>query len=199
MSVRHLKASVALTAIVSFLVVVPAAPGAGHDATISRDVVHRSEFWSWTGPQNWSASYGAYGITVSSPTGTSAIDYGFSSVLCTPGNSVRQSVDRHFAALRRGINQSPNSQVTGVGRVRRLTSLGANYFRQRVTVRGRVSGTRVRGEAVFDYQVPDPTYCYQSNRFMVAPARNFRQRFRALNRIFHSFAYFGPGAEDPDQ
>lgn len=33
---------------------------------------------------------------------------------------------------------------------------------------------------------------------MVAPANGFRQRFRALNQIFHSFAYFGPGAEEPD-
>lgn len=68
--------------------------------------VHRGQFWSWSGPAAWDASYGAYGITVSSPTGASALDLGFSSILCTPGANVRDSVNTYLADQRRRLRQA---------------------------------------------------------------------------------------------
>jgi hypothetical protein len=133
---------------------------------------------------------------VSSPDGTSAIDLGFSTVPCTPGGSVAQSVNRYFAAQRRAISRGP-TRITRAGAIRRVAGLGPNYFRQTVSLRSRTAGTPLRGQAFFDYQVADTFYCYQRSRLMIVPARGFAARFRALNRIYNSFAYFGPGTLEP--
>jgi hypothetical protein len=169
---------------------------AGPANSEARDIVHRGKFWSWTGPANWNAVYGAYGIKVFSPSGTSAIDLGFSSIACTPGGSVAQSVNRYFAAQRRAISRGP-TRITRAGAIRRVGGLGPNYFRQTLSLRSRQGRIALRGQAFLDYQVPDTFYCYQRSRSMVVPARGFARRIRALNRVYRSFAYFGPGTPEP--
>jgi hypothetical protein len=169
---------------------------AGPATSQARDIVHRGKFWSWTGPANWSAVYGAYGITVSSPRGTTQIDLGFSTMPCTPGGSVAQSVNRYFAAQRRAISRG-STRITRTGAIRRVGGLGPNYFRQEVSIRSRAGRTALRGRAFLDYQVPDTFYCYQRSRLMIVPARGFAAKFRALNRVYNSFAYFGPGTLEP--
>ena len=55
-------------------------------------------------------------------------------------------------------------------------------------------GTRYLGQVVFDYEVSDPTYCYQRSLAMGAPARGFGRSLSVLLRIFGTLAYSGPGA-----
>ena len=156
--------------------------------------VHRSEFWSWSGPASWQASYGAYGITISSPTGGSALDLGFSSVLCTPGASVQASVNAYFAEQRRRLRQG--ARILSSGPVRAAPRLGQNYFRQAIEIAARVNGIPVRGSVTYDYQVPDPTYCYQRSLLLHAPARGFGAGFNQVLDVYKSLAYFGPGTDE---
>ena len=140
--------------------------------------VHRDQNWSWAGPASWDASYGAYGITISSPTGASALDLGFSSVLCTPATSVRGSVDAYLAEQRRRLRRG--ARILSAGPVRAIPRLGLNYFRQAIEIGARVNGIPVRGSVTLDYQVSDPTYCYQRSLLLHAPTRGFQAGFRQI-------------------
>ncbi|MGK2956180.1 MAG: hypothetical protein ACSLFI_10995 [Solirubrobacterales bacterium] len=162
-------------------------------AAEARDTVHRGPFWSWTGPSNWDASYGKQGITVSSPSGSHVIDWGFSGIFCVPANSLQASANSFMAGQRQNLRRN-GVRFTQVGRVRQV---GSAYFRQtnRYSVQG--NGGRFRGLAVFDYSFYDATYCHQSLRVMQAPSRGFAGSLRGLKRIYRSMAYFGPGAPEP--
>ena len=155
------------------------------------DTVHRGPYWSWTGPSNWIASYGTYGITVSSPSESHAIDWGFASILCYPGSTQKQSATRFASAQRANMAAAPRFRFTDVGPVRFTTG---GFYRQVSLYKVTIKGKRFRGQATFDYSNYDATYCNQSSRVMQAPARNFAAGLRQLNRIYHSMAYFGPGA-----
>ena len=155
------------------------------------DTVHRGPNWSWTGPSNWIASYGTYGITVSSPSQSHAIDWGFAAILCYPGNTLKQQAARFANAQRTNMALSPKLRFTDVGPVR-LTSGG--FYRQVNLYKATIKGKRFRGQATFDYSSYDGTYCNQSSRVMQAPAKNFCAGLRKLHRIYHSMAYSGPGA-----
>jgi len=161
--------------------------------SFAADRVHTGSFWSWTGPSDWDAVYSKQGITVISPSDNQFIDWGFGPTLCTPGNSVRQSATRFMNAQRRFLIQN-GANFTSVGRV---GNLGGDYFRQTSRYRARAGGKSVSGQFVVDYNSYDATYCYQSRRLMVAPARGFAANLRKLNRIYHSMAYRGPGTIEP--
>jgi hypothetical protein len=55
-----------------------------------RSINHQnSQFWSWAGPRNWTSADGANGIFIQSGNGLLSLDYGFSTVLCSPGADAR--------------------------------------------------------------------------------------------------------------
>lgn len=163
---------------------------------MAKDTIHRGSFWSWTGPSNWNGTYGKNGITVSSPSDTSVIDLGFASIFCTPGSSVQQSRNRFFDSQRAALAHN-GVRFTRIGQPFIVQGLGTNYFREVSAIKFRIGRTRIKGQTSLDYQMADPTYCYQNSRVMYAPANGFKSRFRQLNRIYGSFAYFGPGASTP--
>ena len=155
------------------------------------DTVHNGPNWSWTGPSNWIATYGTYGISIQSPSQSHAIDWGFAAILCYPGNTVKQQATRFARAQRANMALSPRLRFTNVGPVR-FTNGG--FYRQVNLYKATIKGKRFKGQASFDYSTDDGTYCNQSSRVMQAPARNFSAGLRKLNRIYHSMAYSGPGA-----
>lgn len=183
-----MKRSSAVSAILAVLaatVLVTASPAS------ARDTVHRCTNWSWTGPADWSAACGTYGISISSPDGRRAIDWGFSSTYCIAANSYRQSATRFMAGQRQTLKQN-GVRFAKIGRVRQV---GRNYFRQTNIIlagKGRKTG---KGQAIFDYAASDNTgtYCYQSSKAMMVPRSDYRRGIRQLIRIYHSTAYFGPG------
>lgn len=157
-------------------------------------VTHHGHFWSWAGPRNWDAAYGAYGITVFGDDHES-LDLGFSSILCTPAPSVQASANRYFKRQRRLLGRGP-TKIVAKGRIRRIRGrgLGPNYFRQSLDIASRANGRRYLGQVALDYQVPDPNYCYSRSLSLVAPARGFGASLKTLLRVYGSLAYFGPGA-----
>jgi hypothetical protein len=161
--------------------------GAGDDAARRAFVRHHGPNWSWAGPASWSAGYGLYGISIFG-NNDRAIDLGFSSTFCVPAATAEQSAVRYMARQRRQLRQS-GVRILGATRIRRVRTLGPNYFRQ--TVRGSANGGRALGIAIFDYEVA--RYCYQRSVAMGAPRRGFARSLRLLFRVFNSLAYFGPG------
>ena len=155
-------------------------------------VTHRGPNWSWAGPPSWTAAYGTYGITIFGP--GRALDLGFSSTFCVPAANARQSANRYMARQRQQLRNS-GVRILNSSRIRRVRSLGANYFRQ--IVRGSNNGGRNLGLAIFDYEVA--RYCYQRSVSMGAPRRGFNRSLNVLFRIFNSLAYFGPGSYEDGQ
>jgi len=157
----------------------------------ARDTVHRCTNWSWTGPSDWSAACGTYGITISSPDGRRAIDWGFSSTYCIAAKNYQQSASKFMAGQRQTLKQN-GVRFVSVGKIRQV---GRKYYRQVNVIeagRGRKTG---KGQAIFDYAASDNTgtYCYQSSKAMMVPKSDYRSGIRQLIRIYHSTAYFGPG------
>lgn len=165
-----------------------AAPGAQASAAF---VTHHGHFWSWAGPRNWDASYGAYGITVFGSDDES-LDIGFSTILCTPAPNVATSVLRYLKGQRRAISRG-RTNILRKSKIRRVGGLGPNYFRQTLDIAARANGRRILGQVALDYQVPDPNYCYRRSLSLVAPANGFGGSLKTLLRIYGSLAYFGPG------
>ena len=196
---QALVAAVLIAGIVCLLAGGGSAQAQGSEASAASDdgsrrafVTHRGPNWSWAGPPNWTAAYGVYGITIFGP--NRALDLGFSSTFCVPAANARQSAARYMARQRRQLRQS-GVRITGTTRIRRVRSLGQNYFRQ--IVRGISNGGRSRGVAIFDYEVA--RYCYQRSVAMGAPSRGFNRSLNTLFRIFNSLAYFGPGHYEDGQ
>lgn len=177
--------SAVLAAVLAGAFLMPASPAS------AKDTVHRCTNWSWTGPSSWSAVCGTYGITISSPDGRRAIDWGFSSLFCTPGNSYRQSATRFMAGQRQTLKRN-GVRFISTGPVRQV---GRNYFRQTNVIEAGRGSKTAKGQAIFDYAASDSTgtYCYQSSKAMVVPKSDYRNGIRQLIRIYHSTGYFGPG------
>lgn len=147
------------------------------------------QYWTWFGPADWIASYGAYGIVVTSPAGLDVLDYGFSSVLCaaSPGAFFRQ----RRAQLRTAINlQGLRFFNATPARVQRGGS-----FRQTVQFSGRVAGgPAMRGEVALVYAVTSPPYCYGSTLARYAPAARYAASIKTLRKIWDFTYYSGNGA-----
>lgn len=166
-----------------------------------RSITHQnSQFWTWAGPRNWVSVDGAYGIAITSGNGLLNIDYGFSSILCTPGASAAESVNTYFAAkrveLRRSLRANWSRARLEASRVRQLpeADYGPLYFRQNYAVSGRAQGQRFAGEIQLDYSLATgPTYCFARNQARTAPLAGFRTAIRQLRSVQASIAYFGPG------
>jgi hypothetical protein len=155
-------------------------------------VTHRGPYWSWEGPANWTASYGAYGITVFGKRGA-RLDLRFSSTLCSPGNTWDESVANYFASQRQAL-VNRGWRLTSVSGIFQPPGTSAMYKRQRVTAR--TNGKR--GVVIFDYDfstyVSGINYCYKRSLSKTANRRPFPKMIKTLNRIERSLAYSGPGA-----
>ncbi len=179
-------------------------PTASDRSTVSaqalppRSIRHQGgPHWVWFGPRNWQAATGAYGITITSPEGLRSLDYGFSSILCATGNTLGESVNRHFAQQRAAVRNAGTWRRVRMqaGPIRRLstTQFGVNYFRQVVAISGRAQGVAMRGELVFDYSLATgPTYCFSRNQSRVAPANGFGVSIRQLRSMQGALAYSAP-------
>ncbi len=167
-----------------------AAPAAKAAAGKRAFTVHRSRYWSWTGPGNWTASYGAYGITVQGP--KSGFDLGFASIYCVPAPTFQKSAEKYFASRRSELAR--DVRILGKTKVKRVPRAGDDYFRQTVDIKNTIGGTVYFGQVVFDYAVNDPTYCYQRSISFGAQARGYDASMRTLLKVYGSLAYFGPGA-----
>lgn len=157
-------------------------------------VVHRSKYWSWNGPANWTASYGAYGITVMGDRGA-VLDVGFSSTICANGANWNQSVTNYFASQRRALVQR-GFRISTVTRIIRPAGKSATYRRQ--TVGGTRGGKRAL--VTFEYDFTSSTsglnYCYQRSESVSALNAAWNAKLPQLRAVKTSLAYFGPGAVD---
>jgi hypothetical protein len=148
-----------------------------------------SAYWTWFGPPDWIGSYGAYGITVTSPDGLDALDYGFSTILCETSPAAYFAHER--AKLRAGINL----QGTRLFNVSTVRGLGNATFRQSLQFTGRTQdGSVILGEIVLVYAVTSPPYCYASTLARYAPAARHRTSIVILRKIWELTYYSGPGA-----
>lgn len=163
----------------------------------SGSVPHRSQYWTWFGPRNWTAATGAYGITIYGPK-KRVVDYGFSSTMCANGYSVGESVRNYFAGKRAELKRSAGKRYKfKTGRIVQLPagSYGANYFRQGISFAGRSGRTKVRGEVIYDYRVDGGYYCFQRGQSRTVPAgKKWKTYLKQLRSIQSKLAYFGPGA-----
>ncbi len=155
-------------------------------------VVHRSTYWSWNGPANWTASYGTYGITVMGDHGA-VLDVGFSSTVCAKGANWTASVTNYFAAQRRTLVQR-KFKITSASRIARPAGKGVSYRRQ--TIGGTLG--KKRALVTFDYDFTTSTggvnYCYQRSESMSALATSWTAKLPQLRTVKASLAYSGPGA-----
>jgi len=153
---------------------------------------HRGSYWSWEGPARWSAAYGAYGITVFGNRGA-RLDLGFSSTICSQGNTWDESVANFFASQRQSLINK-GWRLTSVSGIFQPPGTSATYRSQRVVARGHGQ----RAVVIFDYDfstfVSGINYCYQRSLSKSSNRRAFPRMIRTLNRVERSLAYFGPGA-----
>jgi len=151
---------------------------------------HEGDYWVWFGPAAWTAAYSPYGITVIGDDG-SGFDLGFSSVLCTAGATPKDSATAYLKAQRKSLG---SARILHKSKIATVGSLGPNYFRQKIQIATRQHGTRYLGLVIFDYEVSDPTYCYQRSLAFGAPRAGFGSSLSTLFKVFNSLAYSGPGA-----
>lgn len=155
-----------------------------------------NQYWTWFGPQNWTAAYGAYGITIFG-TNKRTLDYGFSSTVCANGATMNASVKNYFAAKRAQLRQSGVKKLKlKVGAIKQLppASFGPNYFRQIVEFSGRSGRTNIRGEVYYDYGINNSLYCFSRSQSRTAPAAGYNKSIRQLRSVQSNLAYYGPGA-----
>ncbi len=171
-----------------------------------KSVRHKnSEFWTWFAPRDWESVDSKQGITVSSGNGLLNLDYGFSSTICTTGQTISESVNTYFAQQRAQLQQSLQStwrrSAIAASRIvqKPAGTYGPLYFRQSYQVSGVAAGVRFRGEIQMDYSLATgPTYCFVRNEARTAPAAGFRTSIRQLRSVQNALAYFGPGATDEE-
>lgn len=170
-------------------------------ATAAPATRHHGHYWVWFGPKTWDASYGTYGITVSSPSGKDVLDLGFSSTLCSSGATYAKSVTHYFSAQRSKVRQS-GATITDASDIARPPGATKDYRRQVLDVKFTQHGTRYTGRFTFDYDfqtsVDGVNYCYARNLAKSAPSSRWTDSRRTLNSIENSLAYSGPGVEDQD-
>jgi hypothetical protein len=159
---------------------------------------HSGPYWTWDGPESWTAAYGAYGITVLGDR-RATLDLGFSSILCAPGATWDESAASYFAAARKQLRSTGWDLKAGA--VTNPGGFSTTYRRQRLT------GThgRLRGEITLDYDftttVDGVGYCYQRSLAKYSRKSAWKSMRKTLRKVQHSLAYFGPGApegQDPD-
>jgi len=181
-----------------------AAPGASAATPIS-DVAVRSaavpagfvkhaesRYWTWYGPRGWVGSYGAYGITVSSPTGSWVRDYGASSTFCGSAATWKGRAADHFAAKRAQVKGKAKSwKWTSI---QKITTIGTRNYRQINGFDVTIAGKTIHGKIIFTFaDIPGTGYCFESNDGRTAPKTQYARAIKTLDAIAKYTYYFGPG------
>jgi hypothetical protein len=169
---------------------VPAAGAVAGPGDVPRGFIrhHESPYWTWFGPADWVGAYGAYGITVTSPSGLDALDYGFSTVPCA---SSPAAFFRQRRVQLRGSISLQGLRFFNVGAVR---ARGGGTFRQTLQFAGASNGTAMRGELTLAYALTSPPYCYGSTLARYAPTARYATSIFVLRKIWQYTYYSGPGA-----
>lgn len=162
------------------------------------DTVHSGTYWSWTGPESWQDSQGAYGITILGGSGAT-LDLGFSTTVCARGSTWKKSVTAYFKAKRKDL-QDRGAKLTKVGKIVEVDDM---YRRQRVEFSHGTGKKKITGLVIFDYDftsnVDGVNYCYQRSEARSSRGTAWKRMKSTLADVAASLAYSGPGAfEDPE-
>lgn len=160
-------------------------------------VKHTSTYWTWFGPRSWIASYGAYGITVSSPTGSATWDYGASSTLCVRASSWPASASAFFAQRRAQLKAGARASKWTYTSITGVQTIGVRSYRQIAYFNATVGGKSLRGRVQFIYSDNGGGYCYQSSDARVSLKSIFTKTLPTLNNIAAFTTYRGPGVCNP--
>lgn len=156
---------------------------------------HSGPNWVWFGPRSWTASYSAYGITISGGNGAT-LDQGFSSILCAPGATWPASVTNYFGRKRAELRDN-GFTLLSASQITRPPGTGVNYRRQTIQWRR----ANLRGQFVFDYDfsafVSGVNYCFARNLGLYSNRTSWTALRPVLLQVNASLAYSGPGACDP--
>jgi len=156
-------------------------------------------FWVWFGPQSWTGSGSANGLTIFG-TGGAVLDTGFSSILCANGATYPQSVTNYFAQRRNQLRNQGYTLLSATNIVR-PAGTGPSYRRQQIQWRRTSGGATRRGFFEFDYDcsqnVDGINYCFARNLGLYSLANTWASRRPILIQINQRLAYSGPGACDP--
>ena len=151
-----------------------------------------SRYWTWYGPSNWVGAYGAYGITVSSPTGSWVRDYGASSTFCGNAPTWKGRAADHFAAKR--------TQVKGAAKtwkwttIQPIKTIGTRNYSQANAFEVTIRGKQIRGKIIFTFaDITGTGYCFESNDGRTAPKSQYTQAIKTLDAVAKYTYYYGPG------
>ncbi len=164
-------------------------------------VKHSGPNWVWFGPKSWVASYGVYGINVTSANGRTGLDLGFSSIACAPGQTWDESVANYFAGQRQALRNS-GATITAASAIVPPSGMAVLYRRQVLSI---ATGGKnaLKGKVVLDYDytttVDGFNYCYQRSIGLTAPKKRWAADKKTLKRVWDSLAYSGPGAYEDDE
>ena len=150
-------------------------------------VKHEGQYWSWFGPPDWIAAYGAYGITISSPAGDDVIDYGGSSVFCdgTP--------EQHFSTARRNLKSQISLKKVRFRNVSRIKQSGGAFI-QTFDWSAKSRNKGILGEFELQYAPVDAQYCFASTLSKYAPEKGFGKAIKIMRAVWNNTFYYGTGA-----
>lgn len=171
----------------------PAAPVLTVAAPPAGFTKHTSRYWTWFGPASWIGSYGAYGITVSSPTGIAVRDYGGSSTLCVRGATWKAQATSYFAGRRTQTRVGSGATAWKWRTVGEVTLVGTRMYRQVNGFEATVNGKAIRGKLIFQYGDNGGGYCFGSADSRTAPTARYVELIKTLDAIAAHTTYLGPG------
>jgi hypothetical protein len=156
---------------------------------------HEGAHWTWYAPPGWGASEGANDIYIGSPTGTLFLHYGAGGTTCAAPRKFFKLVRGAYLKARRqafDLYSFPlaGARFTKVGPIR---TLGASYFRQTSSFRGRrPNGTIIQGTMILDEFAVEPAsgVCGERQQVRSAPARGSGRSLRLLRTV--QSVIFGP-------
>lgn len=153
----------------------------------SNFVKHEGQYWTWYGPADWGASYGAYGITITSPGGNDVVDYGGSSIFCdgTP--------EQHFKTARRQLKSQialDKVRFRNVSSVKQKSGAAVQTFDWSAQTR---NGKGILGEFELQYAPVDAQYCYGSTLAKYGPEKGFSKTIKILRAVWNNTFYYGTG------
>lgn len=179
------RATIALLALGAVVVapVATASPRAAVPKGFTRHV--SAPYWTWYAPKDWTASYGANGILISSPSGALFNDYGAGGVPCPSNVTAYLNGVSSVYKNKKALYTKPLRTVRYTSRSK-VRSPSYGYFTQRFTWKGtRTNGTAVQGELILDVFAVDAAngVCGQRSQNRGAPAKGFGASLKTLRAV----------------
>ena len=153
----------------------------------SNFVKHDGQYWTWYGPADWGASYGAYGITITSPGGDDVVDYGASSVVCdgTP--------EQHFTSARRQVKSQIALQKVRFQNVSRVKEKGGATVQTFDFSAQTRRGKGILGEIELGYAPDGAGGCIGSTLAKYGPEKGSNKTIKILRAVWNNTFYHGTG------